>query len=81
MILLPPSEPQQQQYELVLQYTMTSEGKSHQSYTESDDIALNDCWIVGMEHINKDPKLVTEFKLSCFVSTMGTFGTSPAELK
>lgn len=53
---------------------MTSEGKSHQSYAESDDIALNDCWIAGMEHFNKNPKPVTEFKLSCFVSK---FGTSP----
>ena len=36
------------------------------------DIENNDCWIAGMEYLNKPPTPVTDYKLSSFVSTFGT---------
>ena len=51
----------------------TSNQKSHHNITIMNyDIENNDCWIAGMEYLNKPPTTVTDYKLSSFVSTFGT---------
>jgi len=49
--------------------TMTSQSKS--SHQINADLECNDCWIAGMEHLNKKPTPITEYKLLSFVSTFG----------
>ena len=51
---------------------MTSESESsNQINARINDLDGNDCWIAGMEHLNKKPTPVTEYKLISFVSTFG----------
>ena len=51
---------------------MTSESESsNQINARINDLDGNDCWIAGMEHLNKKPTPVTEYKLINFVSTFG----------